>query len=419
MTLNKPELVDLLINYNADLYEANKKGLRPLDVPTSNASIKAKLQSHHERVQEAKEAQTAEHDKLQVFMKSPSRLSSAGSVDVLASSPETLTVKPPSPDGHGSFHPPSFVLETFGSPPPTQPSSPRKDDHEYEQEQAAAPAPVEDENDWDEFDMMLPPPPVPAKPNGGTQAGAPPQAAEAQAKLLQLQQQPSPVSVAVPAAAPVAAASVAAPPPAAKRPSVDLTAQATPPAPPARPSLPPAKRTSVSSPSSSGLKSPTISNPIPITPTAIAAPAAPKGSGGGGAEDDDDDGGDDDDDNAAVKIEFWDATEEMQYQKMLVHFGKDMAEKALVELRRVREKRGEVPPWKRTAAATAATAPANNAANTKAANEEAAAIMNKVAASEQQQSFVGKNQTDEDRAKWEKSRQLHQQTATKTPQGKL
>ena len=87
MTLNKPELVDLLINYNADLYEANKKGLRPLDVPTSNASIKAKLQSHHERVQEAKEAQTAEHDKLQVFMKSPSRLSSAGSVDVLASSP--------------------------------------------------------------------------------------------------------------------------------------------------------------------------------------------------------------------------------------------------------------------------------------------------------------------------------------------
>ena len=55
-----------------------------------------------------------------------------------------------------------------------------------------------------------------------------------------------------------------------------------------------------------------------------------------------------------------DAQEEQTYQKMLIHFGREMAETALMELRRVRQKRGDLPatgsPSKAGAAAGAAGA---------------------------------------------------------------
>ena len=59
-------------------------------------------------------------------------------------------------------------------------------------------------------------------------------------------------------------------------------------------------------------------------------------------EESDDEGADAGGDEQPM-MEFWDEAEEAQFQKMVIHFGRERAEIALYEMRRIKEKKGEAP----------------------------------------------------------------------------
>ena len=112
------------------------------------------------------------------------------------------------------------------------------------------------------------------------------------------------------------------------------------PASPSTPDSPPPPPPSSSVPTRAPPPLPTNAPPTAAAPAPYVLPEMPKRAPE--PEESDDEGADAGGDEQPM-MEFWDEAEEAQFQKMVIHFGRERAEIALYEMRRIKEKKGEAP----------------------------------------------------------------------------